>query len=71
MAPPVFFLLFVILVLAIGGAVAFFGIRAGLWVKETDPEDSLQSDAEGERFERRPEHVEVEDEPAKQTYIGT
>jgi hypothetical protein len=73
MAPPVFFLLFVAAVILIGAAIAFFGIRAGLWVKETDPNDTLESDdaeARDERFGRRPEHNAVDD-AGKQTYIGT
>jgi heme A synthase len=73
MAPPLFFLLFVALVLIVVAVGAFVAIRTGLWVRETSPDgDTAESDGaeSGERFDRRPEHTRVDD-PGKQTFIGT
>lgn len=53
-------MLLVAAVIIIGAVIAVWAIRAGLWVRETS------TDAE-ERFERRPEHTEVE-EPGNQTF---
>jgi hypothetical protein len=65
------FLLLIIVIVAIGAGVAFYALRAGLWNKETSPKgDTAESGAGEGRFERRPEHTEVE-EPGNQTYVGT
>jgi hypothetical protein len=64
-------LLLIIIVVAIGIGVAFYALRAGLWAKETSPKgDTGESGAGEDRFERRPEHTEVE-EPGNQTFVGT
>ncbi|MFN8203247.1 MAG: hypothetical protein U0S48_11810 [Solirubrobacteraceae bacterium] len=49
---------------------AICAIRAGLWVRETSPKGDTAESTGDERFERRPEHAEV-DEPGQQTYAGT
>jgi hypothetical protein len=71
MAPPLIFLLFVIVValLIVGGL--FVATRTGLWVRETSTsaEEPASPEADEPRFDR-PAHVEVED-PAKQRFIGT
>lgn len=64
------FLLVIILLIAIGLGVALYAIRAGLWVRETSPKGDTAESTGDERFERRPEHAEV-DEPGQQTYVGT
>ena len=68
MFPPLIWLAFVILVVAVIAIGALWAVRAGLWARETSPSgDTVEGE---ERFEKRPEHTKV-DEPGNQTYIGT
>lgn len=70
MAPPLFFLLIVAAILIVGAAVAFWGVRAGLWAKETSTTaEDPEADARLQRGER-PEHTRVT-EPGKQTFVDT
>jgi hypothetical protein len=78
MAPPLIFLFFVIIVLAIVAGGALLAIRTGLWVKQTDPDTPMEGDEplvgreaeRADRFDKRPEHVAVED-PSRQRFIGS
>ncbi|UGS36859.1 hypothetical protein [Capillimicrobium parvum] len=68
MFPPLIWLAFVILLVAVIAIGALWAVRAGLWARETS---TSGDNVEGEkRFEKRPEHTKV-DEPGNQTYIGT
>ena len=80
MFPPLIWLAFVILVLAIVFIGGFIAIRTGLWTRETSTSGALEDEVPTRgrtterRFEResgdRPEHVTRED-PTKSRYIGT
>ncbi len=79
MAPPLIFLLVVIVIAAVVAGAMLFGVRTGLWARETNPDappvpdDDRRRGAsafvdEDRRFDR-PEHVETDD-PAKQRFVG-
>ena len=78
MAPPLIFLAFVILVVAIVGIGMVVALRTGLWVRETDPDAKpVPSDDRSagtrqfadEDAPDRPTHVAVED-PANQRFVS-
>jgi hypothetical protein len=70
MFPPLIWLAFVIVIVAAVAIGAVWAIRAGLWARETSSGGDTIQPGDDERFEKRPEHTQVE-EPGKQTFIGT